>query len=236
MRKSNFISIITFFSFASNLVAGFIVAIFFGELAFSSANLSVLLMLLTMVALTVASATIVINKLILKDGAVTSAKLFSVKTMPFIILTALFGAYRSYSICAELKVIKKEEEARWNSLSDQQKQAELDEKKRQVDAVEAEKIREAKNKEQDRKRFKFARMVVRALKEQMRDPESFKLESIRVNEDASTACIKYRAKNGFGGMNREFAVYKNGALLVGNSSTWNTDCTKTMFDMTYWAD
>lgn len=235
MRKSNFVSIITFMSVAGYIVAGFLIALMYGEVSLNDSFLF-LSMALVSALLIGAIVYVVSNKFIWKDGAGTSAKLLSVKTLPIVALVAIFGAYQSYSTSnAKLQVIKKEE-ARWNALTDEQKQAELDEKKRQVELAEAEKIRKAKVKEQDSKRFVFARVFVRALKEQMRDPDSFKVESIRVNEEATVACIEYRAKNGFGGINREFAVYKNGALLRSNAGAWNASCTKSMYDLTYAAD
>lgn len=235
MRKSNFISIVTFLSVGGYIVAGFLVAMIFGEVGFGDA---VWLLPIALISALIFGGIVYVvsNKFIWKNGATTTAKLFSVKTLPVIGLIAIFGAYQSYATSnAKLQVIKKEE-ARWNALTEEQKKAELDEKKRKIEVAEAEKIQKSKVKEQDTKRFVFARVFVRALKEQMRDPESFKVENIRVNEEASIACIEYRAKNGFGGMNKEYAVYKSGALLRSNASAWNTNCTKSMYDMTYAAD
>src|SRR5690606_21641937 len=44
--------------------------------------------------------------------------------------------------------------------------------------------------------------VASVVKQSLRDPDSLIWESIRANDDASVICLEYRARNGFGGMNR----------------------------------
>jgi hypothetical protein len=70
-----------------------------------------------------------------------------------------------------------------------------------------------------------------AIRKKMRDPNSFEVELIKVNKDATVFCLAYRARNGFGGMNREIAIYKNDKVFR-DSDTWNKNCTSNMFDET----
>lgn len=82
-------------------------------------------------------------------------------------------------------------------------------------------------------RYSAATVTSSILRASMRDPESLKFETLLVSEDAATVCAQYRARNGFGGMNRELFVSSE----EGHSQTldaWNKHCTKPMLDM-LWA-
>lgn len=82
-------------------------------------------------------------------------------------------------------------------------------------------------------RYSAATVTSSILRASMRDPDSLKFETLLVSEDANTVCAEYRARNGFGGMNREIFVSSE----EGHSQTpdaWNKHCTKSMFDM-LWA-
>lgn len=72
--------------------------------------------------------------------------------------------------------------------------------------------------------------VARALKDGLRDPGSLAWESIRANDDASLVCLRYRARNGFGGINREFAVVDHGKVSQ-RTDDWNRRCTAPLVDM-----
>ena len=88
-------------------------------------------------------------------------------------------------------------------------------------------------KEADMDRNSAATVTSRILRATMRDPDSLKYETLLVSEDASTVCAQYRARNGFGGMNREIFVSSE----EGHSQTpeaWNKHCTKPMVNM-LWA-
>jgi hypothetical protein len=80
-------------------------------------------------------------------------------------------------------------------------------------------------------RFDLAFDAAKAIKAAMRDPDSLKWESIGVNEDGTVACLKYRARNGFGGMNSEFAVVANNAATR-KMSDWKKYCTGPLHDLT----
>lgn len=77
-------------------------------------------------------------------------------------------------------------------------------------------------------RTEFAAIAVASLKKSLRDPESFKLERAFTSMDAKYACIRYRARNGFGGMNRDHVVFttKGGDQ---SASGWNRHCVKGEF-------
>lgn len=74
--------------------------------------------------------------------------------------------------------------------------------------------------------------VTRTIRSALREPDSVKWESIRANDDASLVCIEYRARNGFGGMNREIAVIQ-GASVSQRPADWNKHCTKALNDMAH---
>jgi hypothetical protein len=72
--------------------------------------------------------------------------------------------------------------------------------------------------------------ITRQLKAALRDPESVQWESIRANDDASLVCLQYRARNGFGGMNREVAIVQ-GNKVSQRAADWNKHCTQPLTDM-----
>ena len=61
-------------------------------------------------------------------------------------------------------------------------------------------------------RIDFVFDATKAVRAAMRNPESLKWEAVQVNDDATIACLQYRAQNGFGGMNRESVVVVNNAV------------------------
>lgn len=81
-------------------------------------------------------------------------------------------------------------------------------------------------------RAMFVRMAIKSLKKAARDPESVIVDVARSNKDGSVICLEYRARNGFGGMNREHLAVADGKAL-GTPKHWNTHCTKELFDMTW---
>ena len=88
-------------------------------------------------------------------------------------------------------------------------------------------------KEAETARYAVAAATSKLLRDTMRDPESMKFESLRVSENADTVCMEYRARNGFGGMNREFMVVADGKTSQ-KPNAWNKHCTGGMYDM-LWA-
>jgi hypothetical protein len=82
------------------------------------------------------------------------------------------------------------------------------------------------------KQAAFAWAVTQMVKDAMRDPTSFVVEEALVNDAGTVACLTFRSRNGFGGMNREFAVYAAGKLSQ-SGAIWNKHCAgKRLNDMT----
>ena len=81
-----------------------------------------------------------------------------------------------------------------------------------------------------------AAVAVRLVRANLRDPESFVLESAHASHSGNEVCITYRARNGFGGMNREWAVAVNIDKPDGFISTehgeWAKHCSAPMLNVT----
>jgi hypothetical protein len=74
------------------------------------------------------------------------------------------------------------------------------------------------------KRFDLAYDVTTAIRKSSRDPSSTTFESVGVNSDATVVCVQYRSRNGFGGMNREAAVYVGGAIKSASKALIGKHC------------
>jgi hypothetical protein len=72
-------------------------------------------------------------------------------------------------------------------------------------------------------RTKMGAIAVASLKNALRDPDSLVVESVLVSDDGKYSCLTYRAKNGFGGMNRDTVVF---TVAGGDESSrgWNRHC------------
>lgn len=79
-------------------------------------------------------------------------------------------------------------------------------------------------------RFQRAKALVLSIKKSMRDPDSLTVERIGASADGSVMCAEYRAKNGFGGMTREFVVARNDKLSQ-ETDVWNKNCRGEMYDV-----
>jgi hypothetical protein len=73
-------------------------------------------------------------------------------------------------------------------------------------------------------------IAANALKNQMRNPDSFKVEHAYVpKENQKVVCLTYRSQNGFGGINREQAILTPAGRLLpstatGFNSNWDKFC------------
>lgn len=76
----------------------------------------------------------------------------------------------------------------------------------------------------------------RALHASVRDPDSLVIEDGRVNDDATMVCINYRARNGFGGMNRESIAFDGAGKPHQSAAYWNAHCLKAMTVVTFAVD
>lgn len=87
---------------------------------------------------------------------------------------------------------------------------------------------EERAKEHEKNKLITAAAAAQRLLRQVRDPDSLKIESVLITDKDGFACIEYRAKNGFGGMNRESAVFIGLALITPADkefvTAWNRWC------------
>jgi len=80
------------------------------------------------------------------------------------------------------------------------------------------------------RKFQLAVAGALMLRDRMRNPESFVVESALVIDGSETLCYQYRAQNGFGGMGREIAVIavKSNKVAYGSNNQvrtlWNKEC------------
>ncbi len=231
MRKSNYTSIVTFGSVLGYTFLGFLVTAVMGDIEFSQAPQ--MLGIAALMGLLIGAIVYGIShKFIWANGDTTNAKIFGAKSIVVMLAVAMLGGFQAYRTVSAKHEIVEREEARWNALTDDEKKAELDAKQRAIDEAEAAKKKQEQEKANDTKRYVLAKLLAKSLKDSMRDPDSFVVESLRVNDDGTVACVEYRAKNGFGGMNREFAVYKK-EKITKDAGAWNASCMKPMHDLGY---
>jgi hypothetical protein len=79
------------------------------------------------------------------------------------------------------------------------------------------------NRIRDEEAFKKVVQVIYSIKKSLRDPNSLEFESISADDQASIICVEYRAKNGFGGMNSEIAVFFENKISR-DTTMWNKKC------------
>lgn len=134
---------------------------------------------------------------------------------------------------SEQRAAAEAEQKRVAALTPEQRDAEQLEKAK-VAAEAAKKA--AEEAEQQRKldnAIARAAVVASKLRSAMRNPDSFSLESVRI-ADNGTACFKYRAQNGFGGMNVEEAILTDKDFKTGSdkgfAKLYNKECTKPAYE------
>lgn len=73
---------------------------------------------------------------------------------------------------------------------------------------------------------------VSAVKDYVRDPKSLEFIKVTSTKDASTVCMQYRARNGFGGMVSAKVVFQD-TLPMQDDASWQKYCPKpNMLDVT----
>jgi hypothetical protein len=86
-------------------------------------------------------------------------------------------------------------------------------------------------KENAQNHLAYAKYVaIEQLRQTMRDPDSLVVEFAGVTEDATTVCIQYRAKNGFGDYDKAIAIDTVGRI-ANDVSTWNRLCVQQLYDV-----
>jgi hypothetical protein len=88
---------------------------------------------------------------------------------------------------------------------------------------------ESAQEKQSRHRDYQAYLAAKAIKASLRNPDSLSFEQILVNDDGSVICMTYRAQNGFGGMNIEHVVFKDGDPSQTRAS-WHKNCAHKMLN------
>ena len=74
-----------------------------------------------------------------------------------------------------------------------------------------------------------AYLAAKAVKASLRNPDSLSFEQILANDNGSIICLTYRAQNGFGGMNIERVVFKDGDPSQSHAS-WHAHCAGKMLN------
>lgn len=85
---------------------------------------------------------------------------------------------------------------------------------------------------QDQERLRILGVAVEGadgIRRAMRNPDSFVAAGIVHNPQSGMICYEYRAQNGFGGMNTEYAILKSDREFIyqassGFSKVWNKEC------------
>jgi hypothetical protein len=80
-------------------------------------------------------------------------------------------------------------------------------------------------------RHQMGAAAVIRLKQNLRDPESLEILNIFADEKATTLCLKYRARNGFGGFTVEYQIITESKTSQ-DVDDWNRYCTNAMYDIT----
>jgi hypothetical protein len=88
---------------------------------------------------------------------------------------------------------------------------------------------DAKEDAQYKQRSEAAVTDAISLKQSLRDPDSLVFEKILSNDDGSVVCVSYHARNGFGGMNRDHAVFAGGPGTT-SAASWRKHCAHGMLD------
>ena len=90
-----------------------------------------------------------------------------------------------------------------------------------------------KDRDADARRGAAAMLAAKALKQSLRNPDSLAFVYVHTDDAGNVVCMKYRAQNGFGGMNLGYVVYRDG-FPSDTPSVFNKNCAhkKNMYDMT----
>lgn len=89
--------------------------------------------------------------------------------------------------------------------------------------VKAERAEALANKAKKERAFYLTVGVLATIKDALRDPKSLEWTLIMTDIDAGVVCATYRARNGFGGMNAERAVYAKERIL-NTPQAWLKHC------------
>lgn len=238
MRASTYYSGLTFIGFIAYAVVGICVTLAVGNGKVTDIPFMLLAAAMGS-ALLAAIVFVVVGKISGKSGE-DAFPTFKTKRLAIVLVIAVvLGVAVSYSNqLAQQEAMnqkmqkEKAEQERWASLTPEQQRKEMAAKKKAEDDKKLEDEKQEHEKVLRGQRAILAKMFVTNLREAMRDPDSFKISSVFVNEDATAVCVDYRARNGFGGMNQEFIVWKNNKTYQ-SADVWNKNCVHNVFNMTH---
>jgi hypothetical protein len=160
----------------------------------------------------------------------SGTKLFNKYSIGLIALSMAIGLGLSISRIYEKNEVVRKESERINSMSAEEKQRIAEDVAKQQEEKTKQELAKIKEENLKESRFRVAVALLKSVRSSLRDPESFVVEFVGVNEDSTVACVEYRAKNGFGGMNKEFAVYAKDKISQSPES-WNKYCRTNFYDM-----
>lgn len=79
-------------------------------------------------------------------------------------------------------------------------------------------------------RYQMAGAVVLDLKKRLREPSSLEIIDLYSDDKATTVCLKYRARNGFGGYSIDYLILTENQSHA-DVAAWNRHCTGEMHDV-----
>lgn len=81
-------------------------------------------------------------------------------------------------------------------------------------------------------RYSAAMLAVKSLKKSAHDPSSVDIEFAGANALGTVVCLEFRAKNAFGALVKQFAVYEATSATLNDAGRWNKHCTANMYNLT----
>lgn len=90
--------------------------------------------------------------------------------------------------------------------------------------AEAEARTEYLKNEEQKPRITATIELAKALKTTLRNPASLEWIAMMANQDGSLVCLRYRAQNGFGGLNISHIIFWNGRMVT-DDWQWSDKCT-----------
>lgn len=79
---------------------------------------------------------------------------------------------------------------------------------------------------------KAAASTIRSIRQAARDPSSVLIDRFLISADHSVQCVQYRAKNGFGGNNREAMIITAQGTST-SATSWESYCSAGLIDVTH---
>lgn len=231
MKKANLVVIVLFL-----MATGYLLSVGLSSLIFDGVGiidfLRIMIPMFFLIFFSAVAVYYVLDKYIWSDGqrVLSGTKLFNKYSIILIALSMAIGLGLSFTRIYEKNEAVRMDSERLNSMSETEKQKIAQDVAKQEEEKLKQELAKIKESDLKEKRFRVAIALLKSVKNSLRDPESFAVEYVGVNEDTTVACVEYRAKNGFGGMNKEFAVYAKDKISQSPES-WNKYCRTNLYDL-----